>query len=177
MLSKNCPRCEKKAKKNPDGFSCITCGWTEYIVPEPKKLTGHIPYADQFFRPYRGANPKHRGVNGSVITLLWQTKKKLDRVFYFMYCPINECNDRTVGRRSNQYSMRKREEHFYKFVCMGMLLWYLVVLNGEPLYWLSNDLEVGVMPKVGKKRYKTVSGAKKAAKKTGKKLVMTRKKY
>ena len=34
-----------------------------------------------------------------------------------------------------------------------------------------------VMPKVGKKRYKTVSGAKKAAKKTGKKLVMTKKKY
>ena len=33
------------------------------------------------------------------------------------------------------------------------------------------------MPKVGKKKFKTVAGAKKAAKKSGKKLVMTRKKY
>ena len=147
------------------------------MIPPLKKLTGHVPYADRFYLPYRGANPKHRGVSGAVITLLYQTRKKLDRVFYFMDCPINGCNDRTLGKRSWEYAMRKREEHFYKFVCMGRHLWYLVVLNGEPLYWLSNDLEVGVMPKVGKKRYKTVSGAKKAAKKTGKKLVMTRKKY
>jgi hypothetical protein len=33
------------------------------------------------------------------------------------------------------------------------------------------------MPKVGKKKYKTVAKAKRAAKKTGKKLVMTKKKY
>jgi hypothetical protein len=29
---------------------------------------------------------------------------------------------------------------------MGRHLWYLVVLNGEPLHWLSNDMEVD-MPK------------------------------
>tara|TARA_R110002020_G_scaffold28193_3_gene90176 strand:- start:4084 stop:4209 length:126 start_codon:yes stop_codon:yes gene_type:complete len=33
------------------------------------------------------------------------------------------------------------------------------------------------MPKVGKTKYKTVKAAKKAAKRTGKKLVMTKKKY
>jgi hypothetical protein len=96
-----------------------------------------------------------------------------------MDCPINECNDRTVGRRSNQYAMRKREEHFYKFVCMGRHLWYLVVLNGEPLHWLSNDMEVD-MPKVGKKHFsytaKGRTAAKKYAKKTGKKMT-NKKKY
>ena len=178
-MSKICPRCKKLAKKDADGFTCITCGWTEYVIPPLKKLTGHIPYADSFYLPYRGANPKHRGVSGAVITLLWQTKKKLDRVFYFMDCPINGCNDRTIGRRSHQYAMRKREEHFYKFVCMGRHLWYLVVLNGEPLHWLSNDLEVD-MPKVGKKHFsytaKGRTAAKKYAKKTGKKMT-NKKKY
>ena len=89
-MSKICPRCKKLAKKDADGFTCITCGWTEYVIPPLKKLTGHIPYADRFYLPYRGANPKHRGVSGAVITLLWQTKKKLDRVFYFMTAPLTD---------------------------------------------------------------------------------------
>jgi hypothetical protein len=33
------------------------------------------------------------------------------------------------------------------------------------------------MPKVGKKKFKTVTAAKKAAKKTGKKMVRTKKHY
>ena len=177
-MSKICPRCKKLAKKDLDGFSCITCGWTEYVIPPLKKLTGHVPYADRFYLPYRGANPKHRGVSGAVITLLYQTRKKLDRVFYFMDCPINDCGDRTVGRKSWQYSLRNREEGYFKFLCKDKHLWYLVVLNGEPLYWLSNDMEVD-MPKVGKKHFsytaKGRTAAKKYAKKTGKK--MTKKKY
>ena len=105
--------------------------------------------------------------------MLWQTKKKLDRVFYFMDCPIDGCNDRTIGRRSHQYSMRKREEHFYKFVCMGRHLWYLVVLNGEPLHWLSNDMEVDMPTVNGKKYAYTVKG--KAAAKAAKRKKMKKK--
>ena len=33
------------------------------------------------------------------------------------------------------------------------------------------------MPKVGKKKFRTVAAARKAAKKTGKKMVRTKKKY
>ena len=155
-MSKICPRCKKRAKKDLDGFSCITCGWTEYLVnTTPKKVRGSIPYLDKFFISYKGFNPKYRATSAVILTLLYQTKKKLDRVFYFMYCPLDDCNETTLGKRSLQYVMQKRKEKYFKFVCKDKHLWYLVVLNGEPLYWLSNDMEVD-MPKglgtYGKKR-------------------------
>ncbi len=178
MLSKICPRCKKIAKKDADGFTCITCGWNEYLVPENKKLTGHVPYLDKYFLHYGGKNPKHRGAQATIFTLLYQTKKNLDRIFYFMECPINDCERKTLGKRTWQYALRNLEGKYFKFVCIEKHLWYLVVLNGEPLYWLSNDLEVN-MPKVGKKHFsytpKGRTAAKKYAKKTGKK--MTKKKY
>ena len=179
MLSKICPRCKKVAKKDLDGFTCITCGWNEYLIPPaPKELTGRVPYVDQFFIPYKGTQPEYNGASVPIVTLLFQTKKNLDRVFYFMYCPIGRCGDRVMGKKSWQYSLRNREEGYFKFLCKDKHLWYLVVLNGEPLYWLSNDMEVD-MPKVGKKHFsytaKGRTAAKKYAKKTGKK--MTKKKY
>ena len=178
MLSKICPRCEKRAKKDEDGFTCITCGWNEYLVPETKKLTGRIPYLDKFFLPYRGRNPKYRGLRATIRTLLYQTKKNLDRIFYFMHCPVSECNELTFGKKTWQYSLRNEEEDYFRFICTEKHLWYLVMLNSEPLYWLSNDLEVD-MPKVGKKHFsytaKGRTAAKKYAKKTGKK--MTKKRY
>ena len=179
LLSKICPRCRKIAKKDPDGFSCITCGWTEYIVIEtPKEVRGRVPYIDKFFVPYKGTNPKYSRKSVLLITLLYQSKKNLDKVFYFMDCPHNRCNIRTVGKKTWEYSLRELEEDYFKFVCTEKHLWYLVVLNGEPLYWLTHNMEVD-MPKVGKKHFsytpKGRSAAKKYAKKTGKK--MTKKKY
>ena len=180
MLSKICPRCKKRAKKDPDGFSCITCGWNEYIVIEtPKEVRGKIPYLDRFFIPYRGFNPEYRRTSAIIMTLLYQTKKNLDKIFYFMYCPVDDCNERTLGKRTWQYSIRNKEEHYFKFLCKDKHLWYLVGLKGEPLHWLSNDLEVD-MPKVGKKHFsytpKGRTAAKKYAKKTGKKMT-NKKKY
>ena len=177
LLSKTCPRCKKVARGDRDGFTCTTCGWTEYIVKEtPKEVRGSVPLIDKFFLAYKGTNPKYRYVRASIITFLYLTPKKKDKIIYFMDCPRDSCGIRTAGSRWWQYSIRKAEENYFRFLCKEKHLWYLVVLNGEPRYWLTHNMEVD-MPKVGKKRYKTVSGAKKAAKKTGKKLVMTKKKY
>ena len=174
LLSKYCPRCKKRAKKDPDGFSCITCGWTEYIVnTTPKEVRGRIPYLDKFFIPYKGFNPKYRRTSAIIMTLLYQTKKNLDRIFYFMYCPVNDCNERTLGKKTWQYSLRKEEEDYFKFVCKDKHLWYLVVLNGEPLHWLSQDLEVNMPTVNGKKYAYTVKG--KAAAKAAKRKKMKKK--
>ena len=61
-----------------------------------------------------------------------------------------------MGKKSWQYSMRNKEENYFKFLCKEKHLWYLVVLNGEPRYWLSNNLEVD-MP-TGKGSYGTKKG-------------------
>ena len=83
ILSKICPRCKKRAKKDLDGFTCITCGWTEYLVKTtPKVVRGSIPYLDKFFIPYKGFNPKYRAKSAVIMTLLYQTKKNLDKIFY-----------------------------------------------------------------------------------------------
>ena len=65
--------------------------------------------------------------------------------------------------------MRKREEHYYKFVCMGRHLWYLVVLNAEPLHWLSNDMEVDMPKGIGTYGTKRGRPPKKKKMKKGKK--------
>ena len=158
LLSKNCPRCKKRAKKDPDGFSCITCGWTEYIVIEtPKEGRGRVPYLDRFFIPYRGFNPEYRRTSAIIMTLLYQTKKNLDKIFYFMYCPVDDCNERTLGKRTWQFSLRDKNENYFKFLCKDKHLWYLVVLKGEPLHWLSQDLEINN----AKSDYKKKSSKKK----------------
>ena len=169
MLSKICPRCKKIAKKDEDGFTCITCGWNEYIVPPAKKLKGYAPYIDKFFLPYRGKSPKHRRVTATIITLLYQTKKNLDKVFYFMLCPFDGCQIRTLGKRSWQYYLRDKKENYFKFVCKDKHLWYLVVLNGEPLYWLSNDMEVDMPKGIGTYGKKRGRPPKKKKMKNGKK--------
>jgi len=179
LLSKTCPRCKKVAKSDADGFTCITCGWNEYIIPDPpKELTGSVPLIDKFFLVYKGTNPKYRHVRASIITFLYLTPKKKDKIIYFMDCPRDGCGVRTAGSRWWQYSIRKLEENYFRFLCTDKHLWYLVVLNGEPLYWLTHNMEVD-MPKVGKKHFsytaKGRTAAKKYAKKTGKK--MTRKSY
>ena len=155
MLSKICPRCTKIAKKDLDGFSCITCGWTEYIINKtPKKVRGSVPYIDKHYLPYKGHNPKYSRKSVPLITLLYQSKKKRDKLYYFMDCPLDDCNKLTVGRKSWQYSLRNREEDYFKFLCKAKHLWYLVVLNGEPLHWLSNDLEINNGNKKNKKGHK-----------------------
>jgi len=156
LLSKICPRCKKRAKGNPDGFSCITCGWTEYIINKtPEKVRGRVPYIDKHYLPYKGHNPKYSRKSVPLITLLYQSKKNRDKLFYFMDCPLDDCNKLTVGKKTWEYSLRNREEDYFRFLCKDKHLWYLVVLNDEPLYWLSCDLEVR-MPKgigtYGKKR-------------------------
>ena len=150
MLSKICPRCRKRAKKNPDGFACITCGWNEYITPKvPRKVKGRVPYIDKFHIPYKGTNPKYSRLSIPLLTLLYQTKKNLDKIFYFMHCPVNQCGDRRVGKKTWQYSLRNKEEDYFRFLCTDKHLWYLVVLNGEPRYWLTNDMEVDMPTGIG----------------------------
>ena len=147
MLSKICPRCRKRAKENPDGFSCITCGWTEYIVIEtPEKVRGSVPYTDKSFLAYKGTNPEYRRKRMAIITFLYVTRKKKDKIIYFMDCPRDGCEIRTAGSRWWQYSIRKSEEKYFKFLCTEKHLWYLVVLKGEPQYWLTHNMEVD-MPK------------------------------
>ena len=90
-----------------------------------------------------------------------------------MYCPVNDCNERTLGKKTWQYSLRKEEEDYFKFVCKDKHLWYLVVLNGEPLHWLSQDLEVNMPTVNGKKYAYTVKG--KAAAKAAKRKKMKKK--
>jgi len=179
LLSKTCPRCKKVARGDREGFTCPICGWNEYIIPAPpKELTGSVPLIDRFFLAYKGTHPKYRYVRASIITFLYLTPKKKDKIIYFMDCPHDRCNIRTAGKKSWQYSLRKLEKSYFKFVCKDKHLWYLVVLNGEPLHWLSNDMEVD-MPKVGKKHFsytpKGRTAAKKYAKKTGKKMTKKKK--
>jgi hypothetical protein len=143
LLSKICPRCKKVARGDREGFTCITCGWNEYIIPDPpKEIIGSIPLADKFFLAYKGTNPKYKRVRAAIITFLYLTPKKLDRILYFMECPIGSCGIRTAGRKSWESSIRKLDEDFYLFLCTEKHLWYLVILNGEPLYWLTQNLEV-----------------------------------
>jgi len=170
MLSKICPRCKKRAKKDLDGFSCITCGWTEYIINKtPKRVRGSVPYIDKHYLPYGGVDPEYRQAQTLLITFLYQTKKNLDRIAYFMDCPLDDCDKLTISKKSCEYSLRKRDEKYFRFLCNAKHLWYLVVLNGEPLYWLSCDLEVRMPKGIGTYGTKRGRPPKKKKMKNGKK--------
>ena len=174
----DCSRCSGPTVEHYESRICIQCGYVDYsedprIEDYRKRKRVRGKRENQVIG--MEAIPKMGGTRGNlstkVYTVSYLNGNGAETIRYDVACPYRECGEVCFPK---DRGVKRRKEHRYS--CTVGHVWYLLVKDHQPVCWMQ---EV-IMPRVGKKHYpytaKGKTAAKKAAKRTGKKMTSIRKK-
>ena len=174
----DCSRCSGPTVEHYESRICIQCGYSDYSVdPRIEEYRNRRRVREKRGSQVIGmeAVPKKGGTRGNlstkVYTVSYLNGNGAETIRYDVACPYRECGEVCSPK---DRGVKRRKEHRYS--CTVGHVWYLLVKDHQPVCWMQEVL----MPRVGKKHYpytaKGKTAAKKAAKRTGKKMTNTRKK-